>query len=597
MTSHRFVSSMPVPWRTAIGSSTTVQRPSWSASTAGFGGLAAWCWPPIVSLVIALLLEIPHEIALAQADRGMTFVGMFWSAHDVSQYLAAMREGAAGSWLITDHLTGEPHKPALMYGMYVLLGKVTALVGADFERMYVLAASVGRFLLLLALYAATGLVTAWDGRRRLAFCLVVFGSGLSAVLGTGANVAGVAIPTAATDLNQVEVSTFLTLFTAPHLMVGLSLSLGIARMVAMAWGGSKAAAVGAVVMAGALGIVNPFSLATLCAVLTAFSVVQAVRRELALAGVVASAGVVTVAAPFLLYSLLVFTADPFWGATYGRQNKTLTDSPIELLFGFGLLVPLAIVGAWSVRRELTSGRLLVLSWIVVSVALMYLPVGFQRRFSFGLHPMLGLVAALGLLTFWTWMRSTRGVSGSMLRIAGAVLLGPALFGSSVLLYAAGLAEASRGASAVTNVRPESAGATFQPASLWAAGSWLTTQMEPDDVVLAHTITGNILAGIVPGRAYLGHWVATLNFAQKQQEMIWFYAAPLDDERLRFLRDRQIKFVVYGPHEHAIGAVRPDNSASSGSYDATLLGASSTTVLEPVYDVDGIAIYQVRPRGG
>jgi hypothetical protein len=223
MTPHRFISSMPRSWRTAIGPSATAQRPSWSASTAGFGGLSAWCWPPIVSLAIALLLEIPHEIALAQADHGMTFVGMFWSAHDVSQYLAAMREGAAGSWLIADHLSSEPHNPALMYGMYVLLGKVTVLLGADFERMYVLAASVGRFLLLLALCAATGLVTERDGRRRLAFCLVVFGSGLSAVLGIGANIAGERLRTAATDLNQVEVSTFLTLFTAPHLMVGLAL--------------------------------------------------------------------------------------------------------------------------------------------------------------------------------------------------------------------------------------------------------------------------------------------------------------------------------------------------------------------------------------
>jgi hypothetical protein len=584
VTPHRFISIVPGLWGATAGAVAAVQRPTSPASRAGVGGLAAWRWPLIVSLAITLLVEIPHQIALAQAGRDLAFVGMFWSAHDVSQYLAAMREGAAGAWLIEDHLSGEPHAPALMYGLYVLTGKLTALLGADFERMYVLAASVGRFLLMLAVYVATGLVTAHDGRRRLAFCLVVFGSGLSAVLGIGARIAGVGLPTSGTDLNQVEVSTFLALFTATHLMIGLALALGIARTVALAWDGSRAAAAGSVVMAGALGVVNPFSLATICAVLTAFGVVQLVRRRVTVTGVVTLAGVVAAAAPFLLYSLLVFTADPFWGATYGRQNKTLTDPPGELLLGFGLLVPLAIVGAWSVRRAPTSGRLLVLSWIVASVALMYLPVGFQRRFSFGLHPMLGLVAALGLRAAWARLHTCRATTGSLLRIAGAVLVGPMLFGSTFLLYAAGFAVAA-GPARTVGVRPDTASATFQPASLRAAGSWLSARMVADDVVLAQTLTGNFLAGMVPGRVYLGHWVATLDFARKQQEMAWFYAAPLDDERLRFLRDREIRFVVYGPHERSIGASRPDASTFG------------TPLLEPVYDVDGVAIYQVRLAGG
>jgi hypothetical protein len=584
VTPHRFISIVPGLWRTPTGASATAHRPSSVDLEAGLGGLAAWRWPLIVSLAIVLMVEIPHQIALAQAGRGTTFVGMFWSAHDVSQYLAAMREGAAGAWLVKDHLSGEPHAPALMYGLYVLLGKLTALLGADFERMFVLAASIGRFLLMLAVYAAAGLVSDHDGRRRLAFFLVVFGSGLSAVLGIGARIAGVELPTAATDLNQVEVSTFLTLFTAPHLMLGLALMLGIARTVAMAWDGSRAAAVGSVVMAGALGVVNPFSLATICVVLTAFGLVQVMRRRVTVTGVVTLAGVVAAAAPFLLYSLLVFTADPFWGATYGRQNKTLTDPPGELLPGFGLLVPLAIMGAWSIRRAPTSGRLLVLSWIVASVALMYLPVGFQRRFSFGLHPVLGLVAALGLWTAWTRLRACRAATSPLLRVAGAVLVGPMLFGSTFLLYAAGFGIAAGPARTVT-IRPDTASVTFQPASLRAAGAWLSARMQADDVVLAQILTGNFLAGIVPGRAYLGHWVATLDFARKQQEMTWFYAAPLDEERLRFLRDRQIRFVVYGPHERAIGAPRPDASTAGGS------------LLELVYDVDGVAIYQVRRVGG
>jgi hypothetical protein len=231
---------------------------------------------------------------------------------------------------------------------------------------------------------------------------------------------------------------------------------------------------------------------------------------------------------------------------------------------------------------------------------MYLPVGFQRRFSFGLHPLLGLLAGLGLWAAWTRLHSFSGGTGSLLRIAGAVLIGPALFGSTVLLYAAGFAVASEPARGVPVVQPHSASATFQPSGLRAAGLWLAARMGADDVVLAHTLSGNFLGGIVPGRVFLGHWVATLDYGSKQQEMIWFYAAPLDDERLRFLRDRRITFVVYGPHERVLGATRPDDSASRASGGVTgAAGAepSTTVLLEPIYEVDGIAIYQVRLAGG
>jgi 6-phospho-beta-glucosidase len=62
---------------------------------------------------------------------------MLWSPHDFSQYAAAMREGAAAaSWLIHDHLTGEPHAPAFMYPLYVGLGKLAGLLHLDAQAVY-----------------------------------------------------------------------------------------------------------------------------------------------------------------------------------------------------------------------------------------------------------------------------------------------------------------------------------------------------------------------------------------------------------------------------------------------------------------------------
>lgn len=44
---------------------------------------------------------------------------------------------------------------------------------------------------------------------------------------------------------------------------------------------------------------------------------------------------VLVAGPFVLYSVLMFRLDPFWGVVYGQQNVTLTPPPFDLALPFG----------------------------------------------------------------------------------------------------------------------------------------------------------------------------------------------------------------------------------------------------------------------
>jgi hypothetical protein len=135
---------------------------------------------------------------------------------------------------------------------------------------------------------------------------------------------------------------------------------------------------------------------------------------------------------------------------------------------------------------------------------------------------------------------------------------------------------------------------FQPASLPSAGQWLAEQTGPDGVVLAHTLSGNFLAGVTPGRAYVGHWVATLDFVRKQREMAWFYQSPFDDQHRQFLADRHISFVVYGPHERAIGAVPPTDEARAGGPAEAHIGPCPATVcLDSVYDHDGVQVFAVR----
>jgi hypothetical protein len=538
---------------------------------------AEWRWLGLVTLVTLLLVEIPYLLAYSQESNGWLFTGMLWSAFDFAQYAAAMREGAASaSWLIHDHLTGEPHAAVFMYPLYVGLGKLAALIGLDFQIAYHLAEVVARATLLVAIYRFAAAVFPSVNRRRLAFVVVTFSSGLSVWL----LLADAVVPFMGelhrlftTELYLPDVSTFQTLFIAPHHMLGLALLLFALGTYLAAWSdaGRRAPAATGLATLG-LGLANPFSLVTLVSVILAHLALMWLLRVGQLRRPLLALGLAWLAAaPFLVYSLLVFGADPFWGRVYVKQNVTPTLPFFSLVIGLAPVLVLTALGAPAMLWRPTPARWLVVVFIMLSLALMYAPLGlgFQRRFAFGLQPMLALVAAVGLEPFWQLTgrdRAAQKPRRSPLLAFGLLL---ALFASTTCIYAFKLQMATR------PTGPMGQDGAFQPVSLREPAGWLKSTMEPHDVVLAEALTANYLAGLVPGRVFAGHPIATVDYWEKEHTMRQFYLGD-GEARSRFLAANNIRYVVYGPHEHDKGALPPSDPR-----------------LEPVYATDEVLIYQVQ----
>lgn len=532
-------------------------------------------WLAAVTALTMLVVELPYAIAYAQVTRGIVFTGMLWSPHDFAQYAAAMREGAASSsWLIHDHLTAEPHEPVFMYPLYVGLGKLAGLLRLHLQAAYHAAEFVARASLLVAIYLFCGAILPGAKLRGTAFALIVLSSGLAFVLVPLDAALGLTDGRShlvATEFNVPEVSTFLTLFTAPHLMLGLAFLLLAARGYLASWAGANGSGLvvtGLIVLG--LGLTNPFSLVTLCAVLPTHLAVSWMRfRRLPRGPILTTVVVGAAATPFLLYSLFVFGADPFWSEAYGRQNVTPSPPPQFLAAGVAPLLVLAILGFPSFMRGRAPERGLVLVWVLVSLALMYLPVGVQRRFAFGLQPMLGVIAAVACQQLERRPLADSDMSPSLRRRVLRVGLASIVVASTAGLYALLL-------STVTSPSERAwRGGAFQPRSVVEAGRWLATSMEPDAVVLADTRTGNYLAGIIPGRVFVGHWAGTVRYEEKEAAMTEFYQSEDEPDRRRFVAAHGIHYVVYGPHERARGA-RP----------------VADTFLQPVYAADDVAVYRV-----
>jgi len=310
----------------------------------------------------------------------------------------------------------------------------------------------------------------------------------------------------------------------------------------------------------ALSLVHSFNTPVLVSVLAAHAALTG--RRAWPAAIVAGLA----AAPMVLYSLVLYQADPFWSGTYSAQNIMPAPAPWSLPFDFGLVLlaaPLAwpVVRGWSTER-----RRLILLWIGLGLLWMYAPVQYQRRFAFGVQPALAVLASVGLAELSTWIRVHRvGGVGKRVINYGVFL---AAVSTSLLVYVSLLSGAlvNRPAEVYLWSRPEA-----------AAARWLGDHSTALDTVLASTEYANPLAGAIDGRVVHGHIVATLHSTQKEALVQRFFGADTSiAERSELLRESQATFIAFGPQERVLGAT--DVSATPG--------------LTEVYSVDGVQLFRV-----
>lgn len=527
-----------------------------------------WRWVAFVAAVLTLLVAFPYGIALFRPPEGYLLARTLYYGNDLSQYLAAMGDAAASSsWLIQDHLTAEPHNPAFMYGFYVLLGKAAAFLGLTHILVFATVCLLAIPTLTFSAYsfAAAFLGSPADRRTALSFLLFASGLGIWAAILTSQLSSNSA--SSAFSYDRAEVSTYLLPFGPPHLALALSsLLLWGASLSSWVRAGKVAALVILAAAVIAVGVLNPFTLATMIALSGGYALASwAWTRSFPRRGVVAAAVTCIVAAPLFLASVTTFAMDPFWSVTYGRQNTTGSPAPWSLLIDFGFLVPLAVAGAlyWKVPA---GRRALLAFWVVWLFGLMYLPVPFQRRFGFGLQPAFAVLAAAGMAYLGQYLRGRRLPQVGLL---ARVAVGVGLFSGTALGYLLLIM-------AAVGIGP--LGETiYEPRGNVDAAVWLASHSGNLDVVLASVETGNYLAGQIRGRVAVGHAAGTLGFDAKKADMKRFFdPATTPGDRLGIARAERVTLVLLGSRERSLGLteLRPEDGFSQ------------------VYDAGGVKVYWI-----
>ncbi len=517
-----------------------------------------WRWAALMAGVVMAFTLAPYLLAARAQGDAWRFSGALLAVEDGNSYIADMGQGARGAWLFTLPYTSELHRPVLFFGFYMLLGR---LVGPSHTAL-VIAFHAARVLcglgLLLVSYRFLAEFLPRVIQRRLGLLLVAVGGGLGWLLALV--LPGPLYGSLPVDFISPEAYSFLVLFGLPHL--ALARCLFVLGLLAYLRGRGVAAGL----LWLGVGLIQPLYVPVAWLIMAADMTLQffieirgrpitsihrlPVLRRLPVA---ITAGLLS--APMLLYAIFVFSSDPVL-AQWNAQNQLPSPHPLHYVLGYGLWLIPAFFGWRVLRQRQPRLAMFAAAWLLLAPVLLYLPIPTQRRLIEGVQLPLAALAVLGTTSALT--ASRRWTVAAML-----VLLTP----TTLLLWLGAALVAFRPAEPV-----------FLPVGQVSVFNWLAREARPGQVALAAYDTGNALPAYTPLAAYIGHGPETIALEEKRPRVARFYAADTPDaERQALLAEGRIAYVLFGPHERALGIFDP----------------ASVDYLEWAYAAGDYAVYAVR----
>lgn len=542
-----------------------------------------WAAALVVSLSVMALTCLPYLVALSRQSPAWRFGGFVFGVEDGNSYIAKMAQGARGAWLFHLPYTTELHRGALLFTYHLALGRMVGWLRGPTDSLglhdalvvgYHAARLLSGLFLLLVVYRFLAEFLPRRRQRLLALGLVALGGGLGwlpVLLGRG-NLLG-SLPI---DFYSPEAFTFLALLGLPHiafsralLLLGLIAHLRCVSPHAPA-GGWRAVedprqgaaqwltpglAAGACWLA--LGLVQPLYVLVAWAavaghVLALGALALRYRAHAEGSGeepdawgpmeraAVSGALAGLLSAPMVVYTFLLFVADPIY-RQWGAQNIILSPNPVHYLFGWGVLICIGAFGLRPLLRRQPERGALLAGWLLIVPFLLYAPYNLQRRFAEGVQIPLVALAVLGAtagLACFAGRRRARWAVRALI-----VLTLP----TSLFLLAGATSAAASPAEPI-----------FHPADQMAAYYWLGRNADTGAFVVSSHEFGNALPAYTPMKPLVGHGPETVYLEQKQKMLGEFFSAGTDDlaRRALYLSVLFAPYIVYGPHERALGGWDP-----------------------------------------
>lgn len=324
----------------------------------------------VATLVAAVRIVSGVGFGEGRSAEPFSPLGIFWNEEDNLQYIAWCQQAAEGRWLLENRFTLEPHDAVVFHPLFLLIGRLAAATGVPTLCVIVALGLASIPVITVSAYCCARFLGLGISTARTAVVILSAGYGLSRL---GAflyrTVTGASIPPwlMGADLFYYDALFFPTFFEYPFITICYAVLTVQCAVLARA----DAHAVNAspsfrwvVVLATLqllLGLSHPYEHILMTAAYAGAALVSALvmsgggdvarRRIPVLMALALPSGLVV--GYYLWLSQL-----PVWQDVARQSVALMLPCPRTVwLWGYGVLLPLAIFGGWTVVRDiLGSGR-------------------------------------------------------------------------------------------------------------------------------------------------------------------------------------------------------------------------------------------------
>lgn len=473
----------------------------------------------IIILFTNIISFVPYINGALNTPKGCYFIGYPYPL-DTNKYFGQMLQGARkGILYYQNHLTTEPHQPAILFNFYLVLGKIAQIFHLNFIMMFHIARVLLGTALLIYIYSKSHFFFKESYHRLGVLVLLCFSSGFS---------------------SPSEADTFKAITLFPHFVTAMLLMVVYFYNFCYfsSYRSTRTSLYLCAVMIFLTGIIHPWNILTMFFISLLFFIAFIIRKQLLLSKELLLGYLVLliVAIAILGLHLNTLRTNPVFKAV-AEQNISSIKSIGEVINYFGVLWIPTIIGAiLALRRYKSSLMLFPALWLIGSLFLISLPFSFQRRVVEGLH--IPIVFSTAFCLFIISEKLSVKLLLSKKSTAIVIIILTLMASTFHNLYSLRF----------PSDHPDFV--YYPPIEMVKNMEWIDENVPENSNIMASIATGQLLCRYTLTNSFVVHSVETVDFNEKNNLMMWFYSGTAGiDQMKELLKFYNIQYVIYGSWEY------------------------------------------------